>query len=158
DVRAIARAAFDRAVWAEQGNTWTVGSHSVTGWIRVYPQMADLIDALDRAGFVVWIVSASPQFVVDEIAEDAVGVPAGFTIPGMDRARWAVRPRIFGRRGSSSPADVRLTPTSNTHAITSTTGKPSRRRRVTRRGAHSGNWSASKIAPDNSITVTPTTT
>ena len=81
DVREIARAAFDRAVWTPVGAAdRVIGTTSVTSWLRVYDQMRDLIEVLEQAGFVVWIVTASPQFVVDGISEQAVGVPGSRVI------------------------------------------------------------------------------
>ena len=74
EVRTMARAAFDQNTWAEIGATQTVGTQSVTGYVRVYEQIRDLIGALQDNGFDVWVVSASPQFVVEAISEQA-GVP-----------------------------------------------------------------------------------
>lgn len=70
----FAQDAYDQALYSPQDNHWTVGTHSVTGWIRVYDQIRDLIAAMQRAGFDVWIVTASPQHVVDAISFEAVGV------------------------------------------------------------------------------------
>jgi phosphoglycolate phosphatase-like HAD superfamily hydrolase len=45
-----------------------VGTKSVTGYVRIYPQIEDLIGALQDNGFDVWVVTASPQFVVEPFA------------------------------------------------------------------------------------------
>jgi phosphoserine phosphatase len=42
-----------------------VGTTEVTTWARYYDQQRDLIATLRRAGFDVWIVSASPEYVVE---------------------------------------------------------------------------------------------
>lgn len=56
-----------------------VGSTTATGWVRYYDQQKELIGALQKAGFDVWISSASPQPVVEVWAE-GVGIDAGHVI------------------------------------------------------------------------------
>ncbi len=74
EVRALARRAIDEYLAAPQGTTIRVGSREgLCGWIRIYPQIRDLIGALQAGGFDVWIVSASPEPVVQAFAE-RVGV------------------------------------------------------------------------------------
>ncbi|MGW4162832.1 haloacid dehalogenase-like hydrolase [Streptomyces sp. NPDC004788] len=72
-VRSFAEAARAENLAAPQGATQQVGSAQVTGWVRYYEQQRDLIRALQQGGFDVWIVSASPEPVVDVWAE-GVGV------------------------------------------------------------------------------------
>jgi phosphoserine phosphatase len=57
----------------------TIGGTSVTHWVRVYDQMKDLIARLQGNGFDVWVVSASPQLVVEPWAK-AVGISADHVI------------------------------------------------------------------------------
>ncbi|MFD0341905.1 haloacid dehalogenase-like hydrolase [Streptomyces sp. NPDC127117] len=65
-VRSFAAAARAENLAAPVGATQRVGSTTdATGYVRYYDQQRDLIRALRRAGFDVWIVSASPQPVVD---------------------------------------------------------------------------------------------
>ncbi|MDH5671316.1 MAG: haloacid dehalogenase-like hydrolase [Myxococcales bacterium] len=78
-VRQFANAAFDRALSEPEGATKTVGGISMAAYIRVYEPMADLAAALQRNGFDVWVVTASPQNVVDGIANE-VGVDADHVI------------------------------------------------------------------------------
>jgi phosphoglycolate phosphatase-like HAD superfamily hydrolase len=73
EVRSFARAAFDENVFASIGATQTVGGVALAGYIRVYDEMRELIGTLQENGFDVWILTASPQFVVDGISEE-VGV------------------------------------------------------------------------------------
>jgi phosphoserine phosphatase len=76
DVRDFARAAYEENAYAPQSTTQTVGS--LTGynaWVRIYEPIADLIGALQDNGFDVWITTASPQFFVDAISQQTVGVP-----------------------------------------------------------------------------------
>ncbi|MFF8837725.1 HAD family hydrolase [Streptomyces sp. NPDC015130] len=72
-VESFAAAARTENLAAPQGATQRVGTAQVTGWIRYYEQQRDLIGTLRRAGFDVWIVSASPEPVVDVWAK-GVGV------------------------------------------------------------------------------------
>ncbi|MFI8964316.1 HAD family hydrolase [Streptomyces sp. NPDC053493] len=78
-VRSFAAAARAENLAAPQGATQQVGSRQVTGWVRYYEQQRDLVRALKAAGFDVWIVSASPEPVVEVWAE-GVGVDASHTV------------------------------------------------------------------------------
>ncbi|MFI0987420.1 haloacid dehalogenase-like hydrolase [Streptomyces exfoliatus] len=72
-VESFAAAARAENLAAPQGAVQRVGTSEVTGWVRHYPQQRDLIRTLQDAGFDVWIVSASPEPVVDVWAK-GVGV------------------------------------------------------------------------------------
>lgn len=63
-VTAFARAARQENLAAPAGSRQSVGTQSVTGWVRYYDQMRDLVRTLERAGFDVRVVSASPEPVV----------------------------------------------------------------------------------------------
>ncbi|HVK23966.1 MAG TPA: haloacid dehalogenase-like hydrolase [Actinokineospora sp.] len=73
DVRGFAAAARTENLSAPIGATQRVGTRDVTGWVRYYDQQRDLIGALRRAGFDLWVVSASPQHIV-EVWADGVGI------------------------------------------------------------------------------------
>ncbi len=60
---------------AAEGTMNEVGGTEVTGWVRIYPQIKDLITTLQDAGFDVRIVSASSQPAV-RIWASEVGVDA----------------------------------------------------------------------------------
>ncbi|RSS38760.1 HAD family phosphatase [Streptomyces sp. WAC08241] len=79
EVESFAAAARAENLAAPQGATQRVGTARVTGWIRPYDQQRDLIDTLRRAGFDVWIVSASPEPVVDVWAR-GVGIDPSHAI------------------------------------------------------------------------------
>lgn len=49
---------------ADVGATQQVGTQQVDGYIRVYPQMKDLIGTLQAHGIDTWVVSASPEPIV----------------------------------------------------------------------------------------------
>jgi len=64
---------------AAQGSMQTIGSQEVDGYIRIYPQIEDLIGVLQAHGIETWVVSASPEPVVKAWAGD-VGIDAGHVV------------------------------------------------------------------------------
>ncbi|MBT2442289.1 haloacid dehalogenase-like hydrolase [Streptomyces sp. ISL-36] len=72
-VASFAAAARTENLAAPVGAEQRVGTGTVTGWVRYYDQQRDLVRTLQRAGFDVWIVSASPEPVVDVWAQ-GVGI------------------------------------------------------------------------------------
>ncbi|AQT71703.1 haloacid dehalogenase-like hydrolase [Streptomyces sp. fd1-xmd] len=79
DIRGFAAAARTENLAAPVGATQQVGTGRATGWVRYYDQQKDLVNSLRRAGFDVWISSASPQPVV-EVWAQGVGIDAGRVI------------------------------------------------------------------------------
>ncbi len=80
EVNAFATAAIDENLAADEGATQTVGTRSgLTAWIRIYDQIRDLIGVAQQNGLGVWVVSASPQHVVEPFAA-MVGVAADHVI------------------------------------------------------------------------------
>jgi phosphoglycolate phosphatase-like HAD superfamily hydrolase len=80
EVARFTREAFDEARQAPLGATRTLGTRGGrSAYVRIYPTMRDLVGALQTRGFDVWIVSASPQSVVEVVADD-VGVAADHVI------------------------------------------------------------------------------
>ncbi|MET9609795.1 HAD family hydrolase [Streptomyces sp. NPDC006512] len=75
EVRGFAAAARTENLAAPVGATQRVGTGTATGWVRYYDQQKDLVEQLRRAGFDVWISSASPQPVV-EVWARGVGIDA----------------------------------------------------------------------------------
>ncbi|MEW2588645.1 haloacid dehalogenase-like hydrolase [Streptomyces virginiae] len=75
EIRGFAAAARTENLAAPVGATQQVGTGRATGWVRYYDQQKDLIMSLRKAGFDVWISSASPQPVVEVWAE-GVGIDA----------------------------------------------------------------------------------
>ncbi|MCK6544360.1 haloacid dehalogenase-like hydrolase, partial [Myxococcota bacterium] len=70
EVRGFAREAFVENAYAPIGARQTVGSNTtLNGYVRIYEPIEDLIRSLQANGFDVWILTASPQFVVDAISE-----------------------------------------------------------------------------------------
>lgn len=74
--RVLARQAFARADDAAIGATATVGGVEVERFARLHRPMIELARALETVGVEVWIVSASPQPVVEALAEIAGLSPA----------------------------------------------------------------------------------
>ena len=80
EARQIGGSAVAEALAAAQGTKLTIGTVTgLTGWVRIYEPIKDLIGTLKDNGFDVWIVSASPQPVV-EAAAVQVGVAADHVI------------------------------------------------------------------------------
>lgn len=75
EIRGFAAAARAENLAAPVDAKQRVGSTTVTGWVRYYDQQKELVRALQRAGFDVWISSASPQPVV-EVWAKGVGIDA----------------------------------------------------------------------------------
>jgi phosphoserine phosphatase len=80
EVTSFAQAAYAENARAPLDAVQTVGSREkVTAWVRIYPQMRDLVGALQANGFDVWVVSASPQQVAEVVARE-VGIRADHVI------------------------------------------------------------------------------
>ncbi|WP_137990407.1 HAD family hydrolase [Streptomyces vilmorinianum] len=78
-VESFAAAARTENLAAPVGATQRVGTGEVTGWVRYYDQQRELVRTLQKTGFDVWIVSASPEPVVDVWAE-GVGIKPSHAI------------------------------------------------------------------------------
>jgi hypothetical protein len=65
EIQSFVAAAIAAYTSAPIGATKVVGSRTVNAYIRVYDQIADLINTMQASGFDVWVVSASPQPVVE---------------------------------------------------------------------------------------------
>lgn len=78
-LRGFVEATVDAYTAAPLDATKLVGSRTVNAYIRVYEQIEDLIGTLEDNGFDVWVVSASPQTVVEVFAPRA-GVAADHVI------------------------------------------------------------------------------
>lgn len=123
-VTVFARRARAEALRAPIGAKQTVGTHTLAGYIRYYEQQKDLISTLQKAGFAVYIVSASAEPIA-EAWSGGVGVDRRHTIgirnivrdgrltpavrgcgddphalPYIDGKRCLVNQEIFGIRGA----------------------------------------------------------
>lgn len=65
---------FEQQLKNPIGATRRIGNDTIADYIRIYPQIADLIGGLERSGFEVWVVSATPKYIIDPCAA-MVGIP-----------------------------------------------------------------------------------
>ncbi len=74
EVRQASREIFERQLANPIGATRRIGEAAIADYIRIYPQIADLINALEKSGFEVWIVSATPKYII-EVCAEKIGIP-----------------------------------------------------------------------------------
>ena len=80
EMRAIATRAYEENAAAPIGTTQTIGTtKDLPAWVRIYEPMHDLQNALREAGFDVWVVSASAQWLV-EVVGSHVGIDANHAV------------------------------------------------------------------------------
>lgn len=80
EVSGFATAAIDEALAADIDATQTVGTRAgLPAYLRIYEPIRDLIGVMQQNGLDVWVVSASPQHVVEPFAA-MVGVTADHVI------------------------------------------------------------------------------
>jgi len=78
-IQATATAAKTESLAKPIDSKQTIGGVQVTNWVRIYDQMRDLIRKLQQNGIDVWVLSASPQPIV-EVWGAEVGVSADHVI------------------------------------------------------------------------------
>ena len=65
---------------AAENSVQTVGTRTtLNGWLRIYDQIKDLIAVTQSHGYDVWVITASPQDVIQVFAP-MVGIPADHVI------------------------------------------------------------------------------
>jgi len=69
EMKAFANTAIEEGLAAAEGSKQTIGTTSVNAYVRIYEQIEDLIDVMQKNGLDVWVVSASPQPNVEAFAE-----------------------------------------------------------------------------------------
>lgn len=110
EARAIARAAFEANASNAIGSTQAIGT--VTGlnaYVRVYEPIRDLAASLEENGFDIWILSASPQYVVEAVS-DEIGVPRDRVIGIRTvQANGIITPRIQGCGDVADGEDTLIT-------------------------------------------------
>ena len=79
DVKATTTEVFLQASKAPLTETWRMGPHSLPAWVRINTPMARLVTLMQSRGFDVWVVSASPQPVVEAVAAQ-VGIAADHVV------------------------------------------------------------------------------
>ncbi len=73
-IRRASREIFERQLANPVGATRRIGNDTIADYIRIYPQIADLIKALEQSGLEVWVVSATPKYII-EVCAEKVGLP-----------------------------------------------------------------------------------
>ena len=94
ELRQLAHAAVEPELAAAPGTTQTIGTHKdLAGWVRFYDEEKELIAALSSRGFDVWVITASPQLLIQEFAPQ-VGIAADHVIgirPLLDGGKLSYR-------------------------------------------------------------------
>ncbi|WP_233261307.1 haloacid dehalogenase-like hydrolase [Vitiosangium sp. GDMCC 1.1324] len=112
ELRAFARSAYAENAFNPPGTTQTVGTTSGLAFhVQAYEEMVDLIETLQANGFDVWVVTASPQFVIDAVSEELVGIKPNrvIGIRTVTDARGRVTPHLQGCGTVADGADTLIT-------------------------------------------------
>jgi hypothetical protein len=68
EIVGFAQQAITAGLAAAEGATQPVGTQTANAYVRIYDQIKDLVGVLQKNGFDVWVVSASPQHFVEPFA------------------------------------------------------------------------------------------
>jgi haloacid dehalogenase-like hydrolase len=68
EITGFAQSAITAGVAAAVDATQKVGTQTANAYVRIYDQIKDLAGVLQKNGFDVWVVSASPQYFVEPFA------------------------------------------------------------------------------------------
>jgi phosphoserine phosphatase len=79
EIQAFAQASIGAQLTATQGATQMIAGRTLNGWLRVYDQSKDLIEVTKSYGYDVWIITASPQDVIQTFSP-MVGIAADHVI------------------------------------------------------------------------------
>ncbi len=79
EIQQFSTAAIGPQLTATEGATQTIAGRSLNGWLRIYDQSKDLIEVIKSQGYDVWIITASPQDVIQTFAP-MVGINADHVI------------------------------------------------------------------------------
>lgn len=79
EISTLVNAAMTENLANAIGTTQDIGGTQVAHWVRIYEPIQDLIGRQRAAGFDVWVISASPQLVVETWAAQ-VGISADHVI------------------------------------------------------------------------------
>lgn len=79
EIQQFARDAITPQLTAAENTTQVIGTRTVNGWLRIYDQVADLLEVTASHGYDVWIITASPQDVIQTFAP-MVGIPADHVV------------------------------------------------------------------------------
>ena len=79
EIQQFSTAAIGPQLTATEGATQTIAGRSLNGWLRIYDQSKDLIEVIKSQGYDVWVITASPQDVIQTFAP-MVGINADHVI------------------------------------------------------------------------------
>jgi phosphoserine phosphatase len=104
EVEQFATAAITPQLAAAEGTTQTIGTHTgLNGWLRIYDQTKDLIAVAKSQGYDVYILTASPQTVIQAFAPMA-GVATDHVI-GIRNTKDSAGKRTYSFEGCGGIAD-----------------------------------------------------
>ncbi|AIC71485.1 Probable conserved lipoprotein LppF [Mycobacteroides abscessus] len=110
EVAGFAQAAKRENLAAPVGATQTIGSTTVPGYVRVYPQIKDLIATLQAHGVSTWVISASSE-VIAKVWSPEIGIPTTQVIGvrSVYDASGRQTPHVQGCGGQPDGADTVIT-------------------------------------------------
>lgn len=110
EVAEFARAAKRENLAAPVGATQTIGSTTVPGYVRIYPQIKDLIGTLQAHGVSTWVISASSE-VIAKVWSPEIGIPPAQVIGvrSVYDASGRQTPHVRGCGGQPDGADTVIT-------------------------------------------------
>ncbi|ORA61167.1 HAD family hydrolase [Mycobacteroides franklinii] len=110
EVAEFAQAAKHENLAAPVGTSQTIGSTMVPGYVRVYPQIKDLIATLQAHGVNTWVISASSE-VIAKVWSPEIGIPASQVIGvrSVYDANGKQTPHVQGCGGQPDGADTVIT-------------------------------------------------
>ncbi len=112
EVRSFARSAYAENAFNPPGTRQTVGTTTNLNYhVQVYEEMVDLIETMQDNGFDVWVSTASPQFVIDAVSEELVGIKANrvIGIRSMTDSQGRLTPHFQGCGTVADNADTLIT-------------------------------------------------
>lgn len=110
EVAGFAQAAKRENLAAPVGATQRIGSTTVPGYVRVYPQIKDLIATLQAHGVSTWVISASSE-VIAKVWSPEIGIPTTQVIGvrSVYDANGRQTPHVQGCGGQPDGADTVIT-------------------------------------------------
>ncbi|HVG62112.1 MAG TPA: haloacid dehalogenase-like hydrolase [Hyalangium sp.] len=99
EIRVFARSAYAENAFNPPGTRQTVGTTAGLNYhVQVYEEMVDLVETMQDNGFDVWVSTASPQFVIDAVSEELVGIKANrvIGIRSMTDSQGRITPHFQG--------------------------------------------------------------
>ncbi|MUM18200.1 haloacid dehalogenase-like hydrolase [Mycobacterium sp. CBMA271] len=110
EVTEFALAAKRENLDAPVGATQTVGSTTVPGYVRIYPQIKDLIATLQAHGVSTWVISASSE-VIAKVWSPEIGIPPSQVIGvrSVYDANGRQTPHVKGCGGQADGVDTVIT-------------------------------------------------